>query len=157
MSGERGVHPSFVVPTHSAADKENEHLNTKLFPVTPGHKPLKKGKALTTGRVKKTKPASLLHEKPIRVPLSSKKTNATTPPPADGLHHSHHVLNPFGWCDVSLHENDHHSAHDVASSAIKAKGVETDDHNSLLYHVGGPISSQHAARVRTPHGKAMAR
>ena len=152
---ERVVHPSFVAPMFGAADKENEihapHSNTASYPMTPGNKPHKKGKAMTTGRAK-NKTTSLLSEKPVRVPLSSKKMNRAS----DYAHH--HAVNPFAGCDVSIHENDHRSVSALAGSASKAKDSAKDDHHiGLLYHVGGPISSQHAARVRTPHGKAMAR
>ena len=146
------MHPSFVVPMLRAADKENEihapHSNMTSYPMTPGNKPQKKGKAMTTGRAK-NKTTSLLSEKPVRVPLSSKKMNQAT----DYVHH--HAVNPFAGCDVSIDAN---SVHASAGSATKAKDIAKDDHHvGLLYHVGGPISSQHAARVRTPHGKAMAR
>ena len=162
MSSERSkrvVHPSFVMPMFAATDKENEyHAGHSMvsYPMTPGNKPQKKGKAMTTGRAKsktnKTTTTTLLSEKAVRVPLSSKKMNGT-----NGHNHLH-TLNPFAGCDVSIHENDQQSVLAVAGSAAKAKDGERDDHHiSLLYHVGGPISSQHAARVRTPHKKAMAR
>lgn len=161
MSSERSkraAHASFVTPMFAAIDKENEYHaahNMCSYPMTPGNKSQKKGKAMTTGRAKsKTNKttSSLLHEKPVRVPLSSKKMNGAN----DRI--SHHAVNPFAACDVSIHDNDHRSVRAVAGSAAKAKDGENDDHHiSLLYHVGGPISSHHAARVQTPHGKAMAR
>jgi len=139
-SEQKVVHPSFLLPTFAAVDKENERhaaLSDKPFPMTPGNKLQKKGRALTTGRAKKTtKPTtSLLHETPVRVPLSSKEVNGTN------VRHSY-KLNPFAACDVSLHEN-----------ATKAKTSEKDD-DRLLHHAGGPISFPHAIRVKNPHGKA---
>lgn len=142
------VHPSFAVPIF---DKENDYHRTTgshhhygMAPVTPGTKPRKKA-AMTTGKAR-TKKSTLLHQKPIRVPLSSKSTNR--------------IMNPFGACDVSLH-GDYASVRAVGGSASKtARGRDNDDNVSVvsahLYHVGGPISSG-AARVRTPHGKAAAR
>ena len=154
---ERVVHPSFVTPMFAATDKENEYYarhNMASYPMTPGHKPQKKGQAMTTGRAKSktTKTTtSLLSEKAVRVPLSSKKINGAK----SYIHH--HTVNPFAGCNVSIHEGDHHSVLAVASATKANDGDRDDHHTSLLYHVGGPISSQHAARVRTPHGKAMAR
>ena len=48
---ERVVHPSFVTPMFAATDKENEYHaghNMASYPMTPGNKPQKKGKAMTT-------------------------------------------------------------------------------------------------------------